>query len=66
MQGLSDIFVKIRYSGDIARLYAGDHLLDNDFYNGRTWEIGLKRFLPQAFGKVLDVKVLPMPKNGLK
>ena len=64
MAGLSDIFVRIHYAGDVARLYEQGRLLDDDFYNGRVWEIGLKRFLPEAFGKKLEVDVLPLPRNA--
>lgn len=60
MVGLSDIFVRIRYAGDVARLYRNGRLLDDDFYNGRAWEIGLKRFLPESFGQKLEVDVLPL------
>jgi hypothetical protein len=64
MDGLSDIYVRIHYAGDVARLYMDGQLLDDDFYNGRTWEIGLKRFLPGAFGQKLEVDVLPLPRNA--
>ncbi len=64
MTGLSDIFVRIHYAGDVARLSLDGHLLDDDFYNGHPWEIGLKRFLPEAFGKNLKVSVLPLPRTA--
>jgi hypothetical protein len=64
MTGLSDIQLRIRYAGDVARLSIDGRLLDDDFYNGRTWEIGLKRFLPESFGKKLEVGVLPLPRNA--
>lgn len=64
MEGLSDIFVRIHYAGDEARLSAGGRLLDDDFYNGRVWEIGMKRFLPGAFGQKLQVEVLPLPHDA--
>jgi hypothetical protein len=64
MNGLSDIYLRIRYAGDVARLSLDGHLLDDDFYNGRTWEIGLKRFLPDLFGKTLEVSVLPLPRKA--
>ena len=64
MTGLSDIFLRIRYTGDVARLSLNGRLLDDDFYNGRVWEIGLKRFLPEAFGKNLEVSILPLPPDA--
>jgi hypothetical protein len=64
MNGMSDIYLRIRYAGDVARLSLDERLLDDDFYNGRTWEIGLKRFLPDVFGKKLEVSVLPLPRKA--
>ncbi|MGD0735372.1 MAG: beta-galactosidase [Terracidiphilus sp.] len=64
MKGLSDIYLRIRYAGDVARLSQDGLLLDDDFYNGRPWEIGLKRFLPESFGKTLEVSVLPLPRKA--
>ena len=64
MAGLSDIYLRIGYVGDVARLTMDGRLLYDDFYNGRTWEIGLKRFLPEAFGRKLEVSVLPIPANA--
>lgn len=64
MNGMSDIFLRVRYAGDVARLSLDGRLLDDDFYNGRTWEIGLKRFLPESFGKKLEVSILPLPRKA--
>jgi beta-galactosidase len=63
MTGLSDVFLRIDYVGDIGRLYAGQHLLDDDFYHGATWEVGLKRFAPLA-GQNLTLDVLPLRKDA--
>lgn len=46
LDGLSDAFLRIHYQADVARLYEGTRLLDDDFYNGNPWEIGLKRYAP--------------------
>ncbi len=63
MTGLSDVFLRINYVGDIGRLYVGKLLLDDDFYHGDTWEIGLKRFAPLA-GQNLTLDVLPLRKDA--
>src|SRR5271156_599927 len=63
MAGLSDVFLRIEYVGDIGRLCAGQHLLDDDFYHGATWEVGLKRFAPLA-GQNLTLDVLPLRKDA--
>jgi beta-galactosidase len=62
LDGLSDAFLQIAYLGDIARLYAGPRLLDDDFYKGTVWEIGLKRFAPGITDAPLEVKILPLLK----
>ena len=61
--GLSDVFLRIDYTGDIGRLYAGQRLLDDDFYHGEAWEVGLKRFVPLA-GNDLTLDVLPLRKDA--
>jgi len=63
MTGLSDVFLQINYAGDIGRLYAGQRLLDDDFYHGDIWEVGLKRFAPFA-GQNLTLDVLPLRKDA--
>ncbi|HOK00345.1 MAG TPA: beta-galactosidase [Termitinemataceae bacterium] len=41
-----DIFLRIQWVGDVARLYLGGDLVADDFYTGagHMWEVGLKRF----------------------
>lgn len=60
LQGLHEVFLRVNYAGDVARLYAGSHLLDDDFFHGGTWEIGLKRFAPELARSGLDLKILPL------
>lgn len=62
--GISDLFLKIRYTGDVGRLYSGDLMLDDNFFNGTTWEVGLKRFGPDVFEHGLDLKILPLRKDA--
>jgi beta-galactosidase len=62
LDGLSDAFLRIGYVGDTARLYQGTRLLDDDFYKGTVWEIGLKRFAPGISDAPLEVKILPLLK----
>ena len=60
MSGLSDVFLRINYTGDVARLYAGGHLIDDDFYNGKPWSIGLKRFLTAQGPANFELNILPL------
>ncbi|HUJ29710.1 MAG TPA: beta-galactosidase [Candidatus Acidoferrum sp.] len=55
-----EIFLRIRYEGDIARLYAGGHLFTDNFYNGSAWEIGLGQIPREELDRGLELRVLPM------
>ena len=59
-KGISDVWVNLAYTGDIGRLYVGDTLKDDNFYNGAPWEIGLKRYGSPGTAQSFDVKVLPL------
>jgi hypothetical protein len=63
LAGLSDVFLRIQYAGDVARIYAGSRLLDDNFFNGTDWEIGLKRFGGELLSQGLQLKVLPLRKD---
>ena len=59
-----DIYLRIPYAGDVARIYAGTKLLTDDFYNGNPFEIGLKRFFSDLQGNELTIKILPLKKDA--
>jgi hypothetical protein len=58
-EGVSDVFLKVEYQGDIARLSAAGLLLADDFYNGMPWCIGLKRFRRQVESGGMEITVVP-------
>ncbi len=62
--GLSDMFLNITYAGDIARLSDNNRLLCDNFYNGRTWEVGLKQLGAEALAKGLALSILPLRKDA--
>lgn len=64
LEGAQDAFLQIHYTGDIARAYIGDRMIDDDFYFGRPWEIGLRRFVPEVFEKGITLKILPLRKDA--
>jgi beta-galactosidase len=55
-----EVFLNIRYDGDIARIYAGGKLFTDNFYNGSTWEIGLSRISPEELDRGLELRILPL------
>ncbi len=64
LRGVSDLFLQINYVGDVARLYQGTRLLDDNFFNGTAWEVGLKRFGVEALWPGMDLKILPLRKDA--
>ncbi len=61
---VSNVFLNIDYTGDVGRLSANGHLLDDNFYNGMPWSIGLRRFAEQIRGEQLELIVLPLRKDS--
>lgn len=64
LDGLADLFLEVNYQGDVARLSKGGKLLDDDFFNGETWSIGLKRFLSAGKESAFDLSILPLRKDA--
>ena len=60
LSGVSDVYLAIRYQGDEARLFTGNHLLTDNFFNGAEWQIGLKRFLTNSSPAKFTLKILPL------
>ena len=61
---LSNVLLRIDYQGDVARLSLGKHLIDDNFWNGQPWKVGLK----EAEGNwpaatAFDLRILGMPKD---
>ncbi|HTM17847.1 MAG TPA: beta-galactosidase [Terracidiphilus sp.] len=61
---ISNIFLKIDYAGDVARLSAGGNLLDDNFNNGMPWTIGLQGFISKTGGGPLELSILPLRKDA--
>ncbi|MDX3751649.1 beta-galactosidase [Streptomyces sp. AK08-02] len=55
--------LRVHWTGDVARAYAGDTLVADQYFSGRVWEIGLDRLPADALraGGGLRVRVLPFP-----
>ncbi|WP_347304205.1 beta-galactosidase [Croceibacterium sp. TMG7-5b_MA50] len=59
LDDLSEAWLRIDYSGDVARLLDGVDLLDDQFFYGRPWEIGLSRF-GDRLARPWTLTVLPL------
>jgi hypothetical protein len=61
---ISNVFLKIDYRGDVARLYSGNRLLDDNFWNGNVWQIGLKEIGYESAKDTLRLYILPLPTHS--
>jgi beta-galactosidase len=61
---VSDVFLDIRYQGDVARLYSGQHLIDDNFWNGLPWTVGVRETIGgwRTGRSDLQLSILPLPK----
>ena len=57
--GVSNVFLRIGYQGDVVRIYAGGRLITDDFWHGSPWEIGLSQVAPAEWKAGLELKILP-------
>lgn len=61
---MNEVFLEARYYGDVARLYSDGRLLEDNFYNGLPWEVGLKRFSQALNAGPLELYILPLRKDA--
>ena len=59
LKGLDDALLQIDFVGDIGRLYSGVRMLDDWYYSGYQWQVGLKQ-QAALLDQPLTVAVLPL------
>jgi beta-galactosidase len=59
-----DPLLRIHYVGDVARLILNGRLIDDNFYAGRTFDLGLKRYAPEILTGDLRLEILPLRKDA--
>jgi hypothetical protein len=64
LENVHEIILSIDYAGDVGRAYLDNRLIADDFFDGRPWEIGLRRFAPDITGHDLTLKILPLRKDA--
>jgi beta-galactosidase len=62
--GLHNLTLHIDYVGDVARLSADHHLLDDNFYNGTAWSLGLSRWHDTLASHPLELQILPLRQDA--
>ena len=56
--------LRIHYVGDVARLTLNGKLVDDNFYAGRTFDLGLNRYAPEILTGDLRLEILPLRKDA--
>jgi hypothetical protein len=56
--------LRIRYVGDVARLTLNGKLIADNFYAGREFDLGLKRYGQEIFNSDLRLEILPLRKDA--
>lgn len=64
LTGMKDALLQIDYVGDIGHAFIGGRMINDNFYNGATWEIGLKDFAEALSEDVLTIYITPMKKGA--
>ncbi|HWT65501.1 MAG TPA: beta-galactosidase [Terracidiphilus sp.] len=62
--GLNEVYLEIGYAGDVARLSAGGRLLEDNFFDGKMWSVGLKQMLGEKIAGPLELSVLPLRRDA--
>lgn len=60
----ADTLLRLHYTGDVARVYIGGKLSNDDYYNGQPLDIGLRRHAADLKNGGLTIAILPLQKNA--
>ena len=61
---MRNVFLRITYIGDIARVYADGKLVADDFYKGTPWQVALRQLSAQETDPTLKLQILPIRKDA--
>ncbi len=64
LKNVHNIILRIDYVGDIGQAYIDGKLVHDNFYNGTTWEIGLRQLEQKLNGKELLIMIVPVEKHS--
>jgi hypothetical protein len=60
-----ELFLRIDYIGDVGYAYIQGKLINDNFCNGTTWEIGLKKYQQELLEKGMYLYIAPTKKGGI-
>jgi hypothetical protein len=66
MSGLNDILLQFDYIGDVGSLFLDGRLIADNYNNGTSWRVGLKRFWPEVLAQGLVVRIWPLHKGQMQ
>ncbi|MCM1313638.1 MAG: beta-galactosidase [Bacteroides sp.] len=58
-KNIDNLFMQIHYKGDVARIYADNQLIEDNFWNGKPMWVRLS----DLAGKTIELRILPLGKN---
>ncbi|MHB9056315.1 MAG: beta-galactosidase [Paludibacteraceae bacterium] len=58
-----DITLRITYKGDVARVYSGNKLLTDNFFNGKPFDVNISYFSDEMRNNLINLKILPLKKD---
>ena len=61
IDGEREVRLRLHYRGDVARVFIGDRFITDDFYNGRPFEIGLRRHAAELARSDGELRLLVLP-----
>ncbi|MCM1190209.1 MAG: beta-galactosidase [bacterium] len=64
-EGLRDVMLRIDYVGDIGNAFLNHRLINDNYSNGKTWEVGLSDFREELAEKDILLYISPI-KEGAK
>jgi len=62
--GVNNVFLEIDYTGDTGLAFINGELVDDHFYFGQPWRIGLKRFLSRVAEEGMYISFRPIYKDA--
>ncbi len=62
--GVNDVFLEVDYTGDVGLAFINGQLVDDHFYFGQPWRLGLKRFFPQLADAGMYFSFRPISKDA--
>lgn len=64
MDGVKDMLLRLRYTGDIAHAFLNGRMVSDNFYNGAPWEIGLRELAGELRDRELVIAVTPLKEGA--